>query len=230
MTAVWDDPGLAGAMREQHEGLEERLRAGHRLLGWKLGLGASATMRQVGISAPLVGYLTSATVLESGAEVAVGGWTKPVVEPEVAITMATDLGPGADEAQVRAAVGDLAPAIELADVDTPLDRLDAVIRDDIFHRHVILGEPRRAEVSELRIRVHNRGAEVGATDDPEGATGRLVALVAHVADWLHQVGRRLEAGQVVIAGSVIPMLAVRPGDVIDYSCEPLGRLSVSITA
>ena len=230
MTAVWDDPALAEAMRGQDDALQERLRAGHRLIGWKLGLGAPATMEQVGIDAPLVGYLTSATLLESGAEVAIGGWTKPVVEPEVAITMAADLGPGADDGQARAAIGGLAPAIELADVDTPLSRLDAVIRDDIFHRHVILGEPRQADASGLHVRVANRGAEVGATEDPEASTGRLLGLVVHVADWLHQLGRRLEAGQVVIAGSVIPMLPVRPGDAIDYRCEPLGRLSVSLVA
>ena len=229
MTAVWDDPALAQAMREQQQRLTDRLQSGARLLGWKVGLGAPTTMRQVGISAPLVGYLTSATLLESGADVAVDGWTKPAVEPEVAVTMGADLGPGASRSEVRAAISGLAPAIELVDIDLPLDDLPAIIRDDIFHRHVILGEPRPAEVGDLRVHVRNRGVAIGATDDPEAGTGALVGLVGHVAEWLHQVGRRLEAGQVIIAGSVIPIIAVQPGDAIDYRCEPLGWLSVSFT-
>lgn len=233
MTAFEQDAELRAAVADQLTSLDGRLAAGAHLVGWKLGLGAPTTMRQVGIDAPLVGYLTSTTVLASGAEVSLAGWARPVLEPEVAVTLAADLPAGAGPEAARAAIGGLAPAIELADVDVPLSELAAVLRGDIFHRHVILGRPRPAasvDVADVRVRVRNHGREVAATDDAEAATGRLVDLLAHVADWLAGTGRRLEAGQVVIAGSTVPLVAVAPGDAITYRCEPLGELAVSFTA
>jgi len=124
-------------------------------------------------------------------------------------------------------------ALEIVDLDQPLLDLAAVLAGNIFQRHVIVGEPdlRRAgaDLTGVEIRVSKNGEQIGSTTDPEAATGRLLDLVVHVATWIGQLGHRLEAGQVIIAGSTIPIIMASPGDQVDYACDPLGTVSVSFS-
>lgn len=230
--AVWDDPAVMSGLERQLDALDRAVAGGADLIGWKVGVGGPAAMERAGITAPLVGFLTSATVLPDGASVSVKGWTQPVLEPELAVHLARDVPGGADRRTVAGAVRALGPAIELADVDVPLEDLAAVVAGDIYHRHVVVGDPDPAraggDVTGIRVRVTNRGRDVAGTDAPTEATGDLVALVGHVADWLHHAGRRLEAGQVVICGSTVPLVPLSAGDRLQYRCEPIGALLLHI--
>ncbi len=79
-------------------------------------------------------------LLLSGSTVSLKGYTKPVAEPEICVRMARDLRSGASPDEALAAVKEIFPAIELAELDpvpTP-DNLDAVLEGDIYQRHVML--------------------------------------------------------------------------------------------
>ena len=52
---------------------DPRIAAGERPLGWKVGLGAPASMQKVGITAPIVGYLMQRSLLLSGSTVSLAG-------------------------------------------------------------------------------------------------------------------------------------------------------------
>jgi 2-oxo-3-hexenedioate decarboxylase len=227
---VWEHPAVARGIEAQLGRLRRDLDAGHRLLGWKLGLGSPSAMEQAGIAAPLVGFLTSRTVLPVAARVAVRGWTRPVLEPELAIRMGRDLREGASHTDAATAIHGVGPAIELADVDRPFQQLDAIVAENIFHRYVIFGDASTVRtgsgLSGMAIRVTKNRAQAGSTTDPTALTGDLPRLTAHVADWLAAAGMRLQAGHVIIAGSVIPIVPVEPGDEVVYHCDPLGSLDV----
>src|SRR5262249_54368637 len=146
-------------------------------LGWKVGLGAPATMQKMGLTAPIVGFLMQRAQIASGGTVSLKGYVKPVAEPEICVRMARDLQPGASADQTAATVKEIFPAIELADLDpVPApDNLDAVLEGDIFQRHVILCSNTRPGLSTrgLTSRVFRYGAETSATSDPEALTGKL---------------------------------------------------------
>src|SRR5215470_13834225 len=117
-----------------------RIAAGEKPIGWKVGLGAPATMQKLGLTAPIVGFLMERAQIASGGTASLKGYVKPVAEPEICVRMARDLQPGASADQVAVAVKEIFPAIELADLNpapSP-DNLDAVLEGDIFQRHVIL--------------------------------------------------------------------------------------------
>lgn len=234
MAAVWDLPSVSRGIDAQRAALQGLLDGGERIVGWKLGLGAPAAMEQAGIGAPLVGFLTSATLAAPGTTVSVAGWRKPVLEPEVAVHLGRDVPAGADRDTVGAAVSGLGPAIELADVDAELHDLETVVGGNVFHRRVILGAPTGPrggqDTSDLRVEVRNLGRPVASTDDVTALTGDLLDLVGHVARWLGATGQRLTAGQLVITGSVVPIIPIRPGDEVEYRCQPLGSVSVRIAA
>lgn len=226
--AVWEDAAVAAGIRAQGHLLQERLDAGGTLAGWKIGFGSPAAMERLGTEAPLVGFVVS--VLDAGSTVSLDGWTKPAFEPEIAIHLGRDLAPGATRDEAAGAISALGPAIELADLDGPLDDIEGIVGANIFQRHVVLGPADSTrmggDVSGIDVHVLCNGTEVGATADPEALTGNLVDLTVHTADWLAAAGHQLRAGQMIMAGSVIPLVWPKPGDRIEYQCRPMGTLEL----
>lgn len=213
------DARVARGMAAQLERRRERLASGERPLGWKVGFGAPAAMARLGIDRPLVGFLTDRGLLADGDEVAVGGWHAPAIEPEIAVRVGEDLG-----------IEALAPAIELADVDGPPTDPERILAGNIFHRHVLLGpfDPQRRDVAGIVARVELDGEEVARTDDPEALPGRLPEVVAVVAEVLSEAGEPLRPGDVIITGSVVPPLQVRPGQRATVDLGALGALGVAL--
>jgi 2-keto-4-pentenoate hydratase len=238
MTALHDDPRVRRGMERQLELRRRRLADGARPIGWKLGLGTPAAMEQHGTSAPLVGFLTDQGLREPGTELEIAGWTKPTAEPEVAVHIAGDIPAGADRDTVTAAIGGLGIAFEIVDIDG--GEVEEILAGDIFHRHVILG-PARAfaggatdgdpgvALADLRGEIRH-GDDVQPVDDPLALVGDPVAAVVHLASHLAAFGETVRAGEVLITGSIVPALAVAPGDRLHYRLEPLGELAVTFVA
>jgi 2-keto-4-pentenoate hydratase len=225
------NPLIAKGMTAQLANRRARIAAGEKPLGWKVGMGAPASMQRLGLQAPLVGFLMQRAILLSGSTVSLKGWLRPVAEPEIAVRMASDLGPGASADAVMAAVKEILPAIELADLDPAPepDNLDAVLEGNIFQRHVILGGNTRpgGSVAGLTSRLIRRGAEAARTTDPEALTGKLIDIVATVANTLAAFGERLSDGDVIITGSITPPLMIeRDENAITHALDPIGEVSV----
>jgi 2-keto-4-pentenoate hydratase len=157
-----------------------------------------------------------------------------VAEPEIFVRMARDLAGGASSEAALAAVKEIGPAIELADLDpipTP-DNLDAVLAGDIFQRQVLLAAQTRAGggTSGLTSRVMRRGAEMARTSDLEALTGKLPDIVALVANTLAGFGEKLAAGDIVITGSVIPPQMLEPDEPsFVHAVDPIGEVAVTFT-
>jgi 2-keto-4-pentenoate hydratase len=221
-------------MKDQLAARRKRIAAGDKPLGWKVGFGAPAAMEKFKIAAPLVGYLMQSGRVVSGGSVSLSGWTKPAVEPEIAIRMGHDLPAGGDIAAATQAIASLSPAIELADVDLPFDDPEAILKGNIFQRHVVLGPTDLARMGSgtagLVGALSGDGREIARTTDPEAMTGKLVVIVRHVADLLGAFGERLAAGDIIIAGSVTPPLIVDPAAAgVAFALDPIGRISVNFS-
>jgi 2-keto-4-pentenoate hydratase len=224
------DERIATGMRALLAARDERVRDGERQIGWKFAFGAPAAAERLGIDRPLVGILMDAGVVEDGAEVAIGSWTSPVLEVEIAAHLRRDVAPDASWDDVRDAIGGLAAAIELVDLDGPRDDIPAVLAVNIFHRHVTLGPVRagHATADGITASVRIDGEEVVATDDPTALTGELVEMLRLTAEQLGACGELLSAGDVVIAGAVVTPQPVAPGRRIEARLDPLGTLSLAL--
>jgi len=230
----WDHPLIRKGMIAQLETRRAWLRDGEKPLGWKVGLGAPASMQKLGIGAPVVGYLLQSGLLASGATVSLKNYKRPVAEPEIAVRMARDLAEGATAPDALAAVATIQPAIELADLDpVPApDNLDAVLAGNIFHRHVVLGTETRAggTLDGIVSRVTRRGVEFNRTSDPEALTGKLADIVAHVANTLAAFGEKLKAGEVIIIGSITPPVLLEADETaFAHALDPIGEVRVNFT-
>ena len=190
----------------------QALEAGAQPRGWKLGFGAPAAMEKLGIDRPLVGFLTDRTLLPDGGTANVGGWTKPMLEAEVAVRIGHD-----------GQIDGYATAIELADLDPPPEDAATILAGNIFHRHFLVGPVRKAPGTSATL--SRDGEELARTDSPTALTGEYADLVETVRE---AAGGELQAGDVIITGSIFAPLQVEPGQAITVEVAPLGALTVRI--
>lgn len=235
MSDTLKDPRIVNGMRAQMDLRARLLQGGAQQIGWKVGFGAPAALTNLRLTAPLVGFLLDRALLPSGATVSLAGWQKPAAETELAAHIGTDLPAGATRDQARKAIAAMGPAIELADIDCPMDDVQAILSGDIFQRHVILG-PRDimrqgARLNGLKGRVTRSGKDVPLPLDLETNIGDIIDIVRHVADIAEAMGDRLRAGQFIICGSLTAPMFLEPGERgIDFDLAPIGSISVKFSA
>ncbi|OLC91901.1 MAG: hypothetical protein AUH86_20010 [Acidobacteria bacterium 13_1_40CM_4_58_4] len=233
MTAAWDDPRISRGMAAQLLLRRQLLNAGHKPLGWKLAFGGPAAMERLHTSAPLVGYLMQDALLPSGSTLSLSNWKKPAAEPEIAVHLGKDLLANSDRSVVMAAISGLGPAIELADVDHPSEDVAGTLARNIYQRHVILGsnDSSRAGglLDGLSCRVLRNSSEIASITGSEALqalTGDVIDIVRYTANLLAAFEESLQAGQIIIAGSVIPPLWVQPGEEIIFHLALIDTISI----
>jgi 2-keto-4-pentenoate hydratase len=228
---LWEDPRVVRGMQAQLDLRRQRLEGGDKPLGWKVGFGAPAMLKLLNITGPLVGFLTLNARVQSGGNVSLAGWSKPVAEPEIAVHIGRDVPAGVDRVTAEAAIAGVSPAIELVDLTAPPEDPEPILGGNIYQRHVVLagtGPARAGSAADgLTCRVIRRGSEFARTSDPQANTGEWIDIVRHVADVLAAFDERLRAGEIIITGSVVPPLAIEPGeDALAFEVEPVGRVAV----
>jgi 2-keto-4-pentenoate hydratase len=212
-TTAMADP--AGGMRALLASRSREIESGAAPIGWKIGINVAEVQARLGLDAPVVGYLTSSSLIEDGGRVGVAGWANPMLEPEIAIRVGED---------GRAA--GLAPAIELVDIDIPLDDLHAILARNVFHRGVVIGaEVEPPAPAAVRCKVLRDGEQIAGAEPPFDAD----RTVAHVRDFLARHGSELRSGDWIIAGSLTAPVALDPGR-YEVAIGEVGRVSVGVDA
>jgi 2-keto-4-pentenoate hydratase len=203
------DEHIVAGLRSQLEERRRLLDAGAERVGWKVALGIEEAERRIGAQ-PVVGYLTSATQLRSGARHSATGAGRLCVDAELAVEIGRD----------GATVG-FAAALELVDLQQGRGRLESVLHANVLHRAFVLG-PSHSERAGAAA-VHVDGA-LRAEGDVDFDVEERVAAVAY---WLSALGERLEPGDRIITGSIV-QVPVEPGDEVSLEMGELDRLEVSI--
>lgn len=212
--------------------IRQRVAAGAKVLGHKVGLSSEAMQRMMGVDEPDYGHLLSDMQVFSARPVETDRYCYPRVEVEVAFILGEALpGEGCTESDVIAATEAVAPAIELIDsriVDWRIGIVDT-IADNASSAGFVLGEERvrPTDIDLLRIdaRLRCNGEQV-AEGRSDAVLGNPVTAVAWLARKVAAFGVRLEAGHVILPGSVHRAIDARPGD--DFVAEFDGLGSVSL--
>ena len=186
---------LDTAYRVQRIVTEARLAKGEQIVGWKLGYTSEAMRLQMGVVEPNFGPLTDAMLLPNDGTVD-PTLVQPRVEPEIGIVLARPLEGGATLDEMLGATAHAFACLEVVDsvyVDYRF-RLEDNTADGSSAAQVVVGPPLPAQGS--------------------AASGHPANGVIWLADQLHQMSGRLEAGQIVITGGLTPAVALAPGDVV----------------
>ncbi|MFZ3598946.1 2-keto-4-pentenoate hydratase [Streptomyces sp. BH104] len=214
----------------------DRLKAGGRVTGRKIGLTSPAVQQQLGVDQPDFGVLFADMSVDDGASVAVGALLQPKVEAEIAFVLGADLAEGPlDDAQIRAAVAHAVPALEI--VDSRIADWDITFGDTVADNGssalYVLGSPAKqlAEFEPVEAEMTmRRGEETVSTGNGAACLGDPLTALAWLARTARDVGDPLRAGQVVLSGALGPMVPAAAGDTFTADIGGLGAVSVRFHA
>jgi hypothetical protein len=139
----------------------------------------------------------------------VTGAANLLLEPEISIEIGPTLEPAA-----------LGAAIEIVDVNSPVDDLEGVVASNLFHRGVLFGgsRPGARPPGEAVVLVNGEERERAPIQFDEWET------VGVVSQTLAAAGETLQPGDQIIAGSLTTPIEVEAGDSVGVQIGPLGFL------
>lgn len=208
---------------------------GALIKGHKVGLSSAAMQRQLGVDQPDFGHLTDKMFFLESQPIDSSRFLAPKVEPEIAFVLGKSLaGPGVTVAEAMAAVAFVTPALEIIDSrirDWKIKLVDT-IADNASSGGVVLGSTATA-LSEVDVRliggVLHRNGELAGT----GAGGAVLGSPLNALVWLANIlgprGVMLEAGHVVLPGSIMAAIPVAAGDVVTAAFAGLGSVTAKFS-
>ena len=214
---------------------EERIAAGARVVGRKIGLTSAAVQQQMGVDQPDFGILFDDMVHADGGTIPFEAVLQPRAEAEIAFVLKEDLVEGdLDDAQVRAAIEYGVAALEICGsriADWDISFADTVA-DNASAGAYVLGTERRTldefDPVTVAMSMSIDGEEV-STGVGAASLGDPVNAVVWLARTARELGTPLRAGQVVLSGAMGPMRPVTPGATVTSTVTGLGSVTVSFS-
>jgi 2-oxo-hept-3-ene-1,7-dioate hydratase len=210
---------------------QERVKAGARIIGHKIGLTSKAMQASSKIDEPDYGYLFDDLLLNDGAKVKFENFCVPRVEPELTFILKEPLkGPGIGLIDVLRATEYVVPSIEIIDarVTEPRKIFDTVADNGAAAGIVLGGRPVRPEDIDLRWvgAIFYRNSEIEETGLAAGVLGHPAMAIAWLANKLAPFDITLQPGDLMLSGSFTRPVWANKGDTLHADFGPLGSVSV----
>lgn len=223
-----DSLGIDDAYRISLDFLARRRAEGERVVGKKIGVTSRAVQDMLGVHQPDFGFLTDRMQVAGDISVADKQLIQPRAEAEIAFILREALkGPGVTAEQVIAATEAIAPCFEI--VDSRIDDWKIGIVDTVADNAscgvFVLGEaradPRAHSLPDLQVIVRKNGVKIS---EGVGAAvqGDPAQAVAWLANTLGAYGVSLDAGDIILSGSLVPLESAAPGDTFEMELQGVG--------
>ncbi|MGE0803746.1 MAG: 2-keto-4-pentenoate hydratase [Lautropia sp.] len=205
---------------------------GDRLIGYKAAYTSKAMQQANGMDGPVAGCLMQSGLADESAPILLKREIHTIVEPEIAVLLKKDLtGPGLTWLDVAAATEGVFPAIEFADwsIGGKTRSRQMGIATHKSTGGIVVGGP-MSSLSGLDLRTE--GATIRLNGQPRGSgtgvevLGNPLGVVAKIANLLSRYDAGLEAGMVIMTGSLVQAVPVSPGDAIQVDFTRLGSVNV----
>jgi 2-keto-4-pentenoate hydratase len=223
--------GLEGAYAVQRLLIEDRINAGERIVGHKIGLTSTSVQKQLGVDQPDYGVLTNAMEFGDQEEIPFSHLIQPKVEAEIAFILERNLDMDTISlAEVIRSVGYAVPAIEIVDsriADWKISIFDTIADNASSAAFALGGAAKKIDQLDLRLcgmRLDHRGEAVSS-----GCGGACLGNPLNALTWLARkmlkLGQPLREGQVILSGALGPMVPVTAGEVYEASISGLGSVT-----
>jgi 2-oxopent-4-enoate/cis-2-oxohex-4-enoate hydratase len=208
--------------------LARRRNDGERVIGKKIGVTSKAVQDMLGVHQPDFGFLTDWMLVSGDIDLDAKGLIAPRAEAEIAFILRDSLkGPGVTAADVIAATESIAPCFEI--VDSRIDDWKIGIVDTVADNAscgvFVLGEaradPRDHDLPSLHVTVTKNGAPL-SEGYGSAVQGNPAQAVAWLANTLWAYGVTLDAGDIILSGSLVPLAPAAKGDVFEMTLHGIG--------
>ena len=215
--------------------LANRLNAGEKIIGKKIGVTSAAVMDMLGVRQPDFGFMTDAMRHDDVMAIS-GALIQPRAEGEIAFLLKKDLqGPGLTNADVLAATEAVMPCFEVVDsrIKDWQIKIQDTVADNASCGWFALNEaaaisPTAVDLINCEMTVCKNG-EVISTGTGAAAMGNPVNCITWLANTLGTLGITLEKGDVVLSGSLVPLEPVTAGDEMSLQISGIGDCRVAFT-
>ena len=204
---------------------------GRRIVGRKAGLTAKAVQVQLGVDQPDFGALFDDMRVADGGTLDPAKCIQPKAEAEIAFVLAADLpSPQSTPAEVAAAVATVHAAIAIVDsriADWKITFADTVADNGSSAFFVLADEglPLAGLDLEGAGMTMRFNGETVSTGIGAAALGNPLNAAAWLASTLAERGEPLRKGDVLLAGALGPMVALRAGDGVRTEIAGIGACS-----
>lgn len=227
---------LPTAYAVQEINTQHWLSQGRRMVGRKIGLTSVAVQQQLGVDQPDFGILFADMAVCDGEPIAVGAVLQPKAEAEIAFVLERDLAVEQPTvADVMRAIGYAVVAIEIvgsriANWDI---RLVDTVADNASSGMFTLGNTpyslRGLDLRDCTMQMSCADAVV-STGVGHACLGHPLNATRWLASKMVEVGRPLQAGDIILSGALGPMAAAQPGQVFEARVSGLGSVRAAFAA
>ncbi len=207
-----------------------RLEAGEKLVGYKVGFTNIPVREQMGLPDSTYGYELESMVLANGGELAMSELIAPKIECEICFRLSQDLrGKGLSVEQVMAATEAVSASFEICDArikDWKCPYPDFFADNGFSARIVLSGRWVPAGAVDLlgeTVVLTQDGAKL-AEGKGAAAMGHPANAVSWLAGKLADRGKGLKAGQLVMTGTLTPILPIAQGSTYVARFTTLGEV------
>ena len=231
-TDRYSDISIDDAYNIQQRMIERRLNAGEKITGKKIGATSAAVQNMLGVYQPDFGYLLDGMLVEEGDIIPVDKMIAPRAEGEIAFILKRDLmGPGLTRAEVLRATDCVMACFEI--VDSRIQDWRVKIQDTVadnascgvYALGSILGDPRKLDLG-LCGMVLEKNGQIVATGAGAAALGHPANAIAWLGNTLGRRGIALKAGEVILSGSLAPLIPVVKGDHLRCTIAGMGHCNI----
>lgn len=222
---IEDSYAIQGVWRDQC------VAAGRRLVGRKIGLTSKAMQSATGITEPDYGVMFDDTVWGNGSVIPFDDFSNVRIEVELAFLLNAPLeGPHCTVFDVLRATEYVTPALEVLNSHFEIEGrtiVDTIADNAAYGGLVLGGNPMRPDQVDLRwiSALLYRNEDVEETGVAAAVLNHPATGVAWLAKKLHQHDARLEAGELILAGSFTRPMWVSRGDSLLCDYGRMGTIS-----
>ncbi len=214
--------------------LERRTAEGERVVGKKIGVTSKPVQDMLGVHQPDFGFLTDTMHVDNGAVVSLSAakLIQPRAEGEIAFVLKKDLrGPGVTEDQVIDATDYVSPCFEIVDsrIRDWKIKIQDTVADNASCGVFVLGpdrvDPRTLDLAAVKMDILKNGEHIAAGLG-SAVQGHPATAVAWLANTLGRFGIPFLAGEIILSGSLAPLLPITPGDRFEMTLDGIGGASI----
>ena len=232
LTDRFSDITIDDAYHISQRMLARRLEAGETVVGKKIGVTSKPVQDMLGVFQPDFGFLPDAMIFEDGADISIAEHLiQPRAEGEIAFRLKSDLrGPGITEADVLAATESIMPCFEIVDsrIDDWKIRIEDTVADNASCGVYVLSknevDPREYDLPNLHMRIW-KNDEFNSEGLGSAVQGNPLTAVAWLANTLGEFNIPFKAGEVILSGSLAPLIPVVAGDRMRLEIDGIGGAS-----
>lgn len=224
------------SIEEAYAAQEEYWRLAEPVYGSVAGVKVATTtkvmQRLMGISHPCGGAIFAKTIHQSPARISKDSFSNLRLESEIALKLAADMPTGGapwTAAGVLPFVAGAMAAYELIDDRHAVyaeTQAVSMIVENCWNAGVVIGPLKALQPSQV---IGVKGRQVfNGKPVAEGEAEDPYATLAWLANLLAARKRGLQAGMIVITGSLVPTFSISPGDRAVFTVEGLGEVVIDI--